>query len=264
MSRVWLCTCLLLSSSLALAAASPAELQKKARARMKSLDFEAALPLLEQLRDLPELEGPLRAQALVDLGITFVNLGRPDDARRAFDAALEVNGQVPFPPGVPPKIRRLFDESKEARLARLNPPPTPPVVVPEPAPVKAEPPPARVEIIHLEPTPPPPPPPRRVVLPAVLVAAGVLSLGAGIATAYASQNAGRVLAAGLHTSAQAQTLQTRRTGYATASYACYSAGAALAVVGAALFTFSGPGLGKTEVSGMIAGESGGVLVRGEF
>ena len=124
MLKVWLCTLLLLPS-LALAAASPAELQKKARARMKSLDFEAALPLLEQLRELPGLEAPLLAQALVDLGITFVNLGRPDDARKSFDAALDANEQVPFPSSAPPKIRRLFDEAKEARAVRLSPPPLP-------------------------------------------------------------------------------------------------------------------------------------------
>jgi tetratricopeptide (TPR) repeat protein len=259
MSRVWLSCALLLLPGFALAAANAQDLQKKARARMKSLDFEAALPLLEQLRDLPEVPEDVRAQGLVDLGITFVNLGRTDDARKAFDSALQADDSVALPAGVPPKIRKLFEESKEARLARLAPPVKPAEVKPEP-PVLTP----RVEIVQLPPPEPPPASPRMKVLPAVLLGAGALSLGAGVATALASQNASRILSSGLHSSTEASALQSRRGSYAIASYVCYGAGAALGVAGAALFAFSGPGLGRSSVAAVVTPDFGAVSVRGEF
>ena len=220
------------------AAPGPADLQKKARARMKSLDFEAALPLLEQLRDLPGVDAPLRAQALVDLGITFVNLGRADDARKAFDDALEAHPEVPFPSGVPPKIRRLFEDAKEARLARLKPPEPVVEVKPEPPPVvKPERPPPQIFV--LTPEPAPPPAERMKVVPGVLVGLGVLGVGAGVSTALASQNADRKLAGSLHSSSEAQRLLSNRATYGLASYVCYGAGAAMIATGAALFLFTG-------------------------
>lgn len=253
----WLVALVLLVPGVVLAAPAPADLQKKARARMKSLDFEAALPLLEQLRDLPTLDAPTRAQALVDLGITFVNLGRADDARKAFDDALEAHPEVPFPSGVPPKIRRLFDEAREARAARLRPAPPPPEKVVE---VKPEPKAAPVAVVT-EPKPSPPMPKERMKLvPGILVGAGVLGLGAGVSAAFASQNADRKLRGSLHGSADAARLLSNRETYALASYGSYAAGAALIAAGAALFLFTGGG----EVSAALTPSSATVTVGGAF
>lgn len=262
MIRSTLAILAVLAPCLALAAANPVDLQKKARARMKSLDFEAALPLLEQVRDLPGLEAPLKAQVLVDLGITFVNLGRADDARKAFDEALDAQADVAFPSGVPPKIRRLFDEAKEARVARLAPKPEPVAPPPKPEPpvaeVKPAPPPPPVAVVA------PPPPveakPRMVLLPAVLAGAGLLTLGAGVSTALAAQNADRKLSGSLHSSSDAQRLLGNRSTYGLASYVCYGAGAALLATAAALFVFSGSS--GTSASAVLTPDGAAVAVRG--
>jgi tetratricopeptide (TPR) repeat protein len=250
---------LLLSPDLALAATQPVELQKKARARMKSLDFEAALPLLEQLRELPALTPPVRSGVLVDLGITFVNLGRADDARKAFDEALELNPDVPFPSGVPPKIRRLFDEAKEARLVRLNPPPV--AVAPEPVAPKSEPLAPKAEAPPRVISEPSVARPRMVVAPVVLLVGGAAAIGAGVATALAAQSASRELSAGLHSSSEAQALLSRRSSLGMASYVCYGVGAAMAVTGAALFAFSGS---RQQVSALVTPSGAALMVTGEF
>lgn len=250
---------LILVPGVVCAASNAVELQKKARARMKSLDFEAALPLLEQLRDLPDLDSHLRSVVLVDLGITFVNLGRADDARKAFDEALAAKPDLVFPAGVPPKVRRVFDDTKEARELRLHP------AVVAAAPDPAPPPVAPIEppkvVVMLEPPPPPPPSERKVVVPLVLVAAGAAAIGAGVGTALAAQSAGRELSAGLHTSSEAQALLSRRSTLGLTSYVCYGVGGAMAVAGAALFVFSGS---HSQVSALITPSGGTLRVSGEF
>ena len=64
---------LALAAAPARAAAGPEALVEKAQAKMKSLDFEAALPLLEQALASPKLSPALRGTALISLGITHFN-----------------------------------------------------------------------------------------------------------------------------------------------------------------------------------------------
>lgn len=252
---------LLLAPAIAAAGPNPAELHKKARARMKSLDFEAALPLLEQLRDLPALENAVKGPVLVDLGITYVNLGRPGDARRAFDDALEATADVAFPSAAPPKIRKLFDEVKAERATRLNPPL---VAILEPAP----PPPDTPKLAPAAPPTVAPPPEvvfvqkeRMKVVPAVLVVAGAGAIGAGVATAFVAQDADRELSSRLHTSGEAQALLSKRASFGMASYVCYGVGAAMVVAGAALFAFTG---GSQQVSAVVTPGGGALTVSGAF
>ncbi|GEM_PF-2682795 len=252
MSRVIACLLISALPCTAVAAANPSDLQKKARARMKSLDFEAALPLLEQLRELPNVAAPLRAQNEVDLGITFVNLGRAEDARRAFDEALIANPEVPLPAGVPPKIRKLFEDVKAARaVAPLPPPPAVTVPKEEPAPPPVA---AVVDPVVVQKE-------RMVLAPVVLLGAGAVFILAGASTAFAAQSAGHELSESLHTSAEAQALLSSRASLGTSSYVCYGLGAALAITGAALFVFSG---GTTQVSAFATPGGGAVSVQGAF
>ncbi len=216
---------------------------------MKSLDFEAALPLLEQLRDTPNVDPSVH----VDLGITFVNLGRAEDARKAFDDALASNPNVPLPAGVPPKIRKLFEDVKAARAVAPLPPP-PAVTVPKEEP---PPPPAAVLVAPVEVQRE-----RMLLAPAVLLGSGAVFILAGASTAMAAQSAGRELSESLHTSAEAQALLSSRASLGTSSYVCYGLGAALAITGAAIFVFSG---GTTpQVSAFATPGGGAVSVQGAF
>jgi thioredoxin-like negative regulator of GroEL len=67
-------------------AAKPATTLEKARAKMRSLDFEAALPLLQRALESDELAGPERAAVLIDLATKHLNLGETDEAARASPA----------------------------------------------------------------------------------------------------------------------------------------------------------------------------------
>lgn len=130
-------------------AAKPADLAQRGRAKMKALEYEAALPLLLKAVASPELKGPARATALVDLGITQLNLEKPQDARESFRLALETDPAVPLPKGASPKIRALFAEVQQAQAA----PPPPPLVETRPEPVpEPKPEPAADPVVATEPT----------------------------------------------------------------------------------------------------------------
>lgn len=234
----------LCSTSALAAAADPASLHKKARNRMKSLDFDAALPLLEQLKADTRVQPSQKAEVLVDLGITHVNLGQVEDAKRDFDDALELNEAAKPPASASPKVQRVFEEAKEARHLRLHPPPPEPKPEPPPPPPveakpgltpqpKAEPAAAVVD------APPPQPKKRMVVVPLVLAALGAAGIGAGAFLAVETQNLARELQGSLHPSAEVMSLESRRSTFGTMSYVGYGVGAALLVAAAALFIFSG-------------------------
>lgn len=223
----------------AMAAVDPAVLQKKARARMKSLDFDAALPLLEQLKADPSLTPARRAEVLVDLGITHVNLGQAEEAKRDFDDALGADEAAKPPASASPKVQRVFEEAREARAPRLHPPPPEPKPEPPPPPPHtlkpAEPKPAPIVIEE----PPAPPRQRLVAVPLVLALVGGAAIAAGALFALQSQAAARELQGSLHPSAEVMALESKRSLFGTLTYAGYGAGAAFLVAGAALFLFSG-------------------------
>lgn len=128
-------------------AAKPATTLEKARAKMRSLDFEAALPLLQRVLESEKLTGPQRAAVLIDLATTRLNLDETDEARESFARALDADPDVSLPKGTSPKIQDLFDEVRKRREA---PPPPPPAAAP------VEPEPAVREVKAVEPEPAPP------------------------------------------------------------------------------------------------------------
>ncbi|MBL8955189.1 MAG: hypothetical protein JNK82_30710 [Myxococcaceae bacterium] len=228
-----------LFSSLALAADAGA-LHKKAKSRMKSLDFDAALPLLEQLKGDGSLPAAQKAEVLVDLGITHVNLGQVEEAKRNFDEALGFNEGAKPPSSASPKVQRVFEEARDARQLKLSPPP------PTPAPAEPPPRPQKAKLVPeptFEPpigiTDPPMPKPRMVVLPAILAAAGVASIAAGAFLAVETQNLAARLQGSLHPSAEVMSIQSRRSTFGTLAYVGYGLGAALLIAAAVLFVFSG-------------------------
>jgi tetratricopeptide (TPR) repeat protein len=203
---------------------------KKARARMKSLDFEVALPLLERLRDTPGSQ-PFRTSLYLDLGVTYVNLGRFEDARKAFDEALELTPTLELPTSSAPKVRRVFEEARDARAARLAPPPVEPAPTPPPPPAPAR-----------EPMPDvvkPAARPRLIVPPIALAGGGLGAVLFGLISATQSQQATRVLSGALHSTSEVEQLLARRQTWGTLTWVGYGVGAACLLAGAALFLFSG-------------------------
>ena len=233
---------LCLVSSVASAAVDPAALHKKARTRMKSLDFDAALPLLEQLKGEPSLSAQQRVDVLIDLGITHVNLGQAEEARRDFEDVLALNPNARPSPSTSPKVQRLFDEVKEAREIRLRPPPPPePKPEPPPPPPKLEPAPRPEPLtapVSVEEAPAAPRQ-RLVAVPLVLMLAGAGAVAAGVVCAMQSQGAARELQGSLHSTAEVTALENKRSTFAALTYTGYGVGGALAVTGAALLIFSG-------------------------
>jgi hypothetical protein len=120
------------------AARAPAKLEpeeaaiEKAHVKMKSLDFEAALPLLKKALASPKIVGRTRANALIDLAIAQINLGDTEEARKDFAAAFDADPSVTLPRSASPKIVEMFNEAS----VRVRPPPpeTRPEAKPEPKP----------------------------------------------------------------------------------------------------------------------------------
>jgi hypothetical protein len=129
------------------AARGPAKLEpeeaaiEKAHVKMKSLDFEAALPLLKKALASPKIVGRTRANALIDLAIAQINLGDTEEARKDFAAAFDADPSVTLPKSASPKIVEMFNEASQ----RVRPPPpeTKPEAKaePKPEPAVAKPPP---------------------------------------------------------------------------------------------------------------------------
>jgi hypothetical protein len=238
----------------------PVALHEKARALMQDLDFEAALPLLRKAIGAPSLTSVVRAQLWVDAGICLVRLDDTNAARDAFEKGLAEDASVPFPDTAPPKARWLFDQVRR------------------PAPVKVEPPPARVENPKPEPpktdmpkklepprlTQPPTSivatPPRSWVGPIVCGAAAVVATATGIIAASASTQAAQALSGGLHERAETTSLVARQQSMATLSIGAYvgagvaaGAGVLWAILGAAGTppVTLGAGVSKTSVGASV-------------
>lgn len=208
---------------------------------MKSLDFDAALPLLEQLKGDPTLSPERRVDVLIDLGITHVNLGQTEEARRDFDDALNLNQNARPPSNASPKVQRVFEEAKDAREVRLRPPP-PPEPKPEPPPpppVSLTPAPALPQQPVVVEEPPAPPRQRLVAVPLVMMLAGAGCVAAGAIFALQSQSAARELQSSLHPSAEVMALEGKRSTFAALGYGGYGLGGALAAAGLAILVFSG-------------------------
>lgn len=207
----------LFTSSVAAAQLAPkasevVELQKQARARMRNIEYELAIPLLERALT-SDLSRPQRAELQADLGISYANLGDTERARTAFEAALRANALLDLPVGTSPKIRKLFDELR-AQGAQAT-APAPSIIVAPSEPVGS------------------------LVKPIDFVMGGAVVAGviAGVITGVISSNAAGELQSGLHDRATVDSLSGRQRLYAITSVATYAAAGAAAITELALILF---------------------------
>lgn len=207
-----LCTSTLAAAEAALKADEVVELQKQARAKMRGIEYELAIPLLERALTA-DLSQAQRAELNADLGICHANLGDTEHARAAFERALSANILLDLPVGTSPKIRQLF-ESTRAQRARGGPKGTTIVVAPS-EPIGS------------------------VVKPFdfVLGSAVVAGVAAGIVTGIISSNAASEAQNGLHDRSTGDGLSRRRTTFGIASVCSYGFAGAAAITELALVLF---------------------------
>lgn len=181
-----------------------AELQKQARAKMRSIEYELAIPLLERAL-VADLSQPQKAELNADLGICYASVGETERARSAFDRALKANILLDLPVGTSPKIRQLF-ESARAERSKASAKETTVVMAPsEPVGTLVKP------------------------VDFVLGGAVVAGVAAGIITGVISSNAASDLQNSLHDRAAVDSLNNRRRTYAIASVCSYAFAGAAAV-----------------------------------
>lgn len=242
-------------------AASPELTHQRARAFIDALEYEKALPLLRQLAGIPGLPAALRVAVLVDLGVTYVNVARYDDAHRAFDEAIALDPAAAPPADAAPKIRELF---AAARAAKAPPPPPPAMALAPPLPVSPAPPSPPTQApstpvaptLALAPSPPPglpavptgvesPPPSvpvrRSWILPATSAVLAAGAAAGGFFAAAESRAQGRALRANLHESAELDALVARQQTMATMAVASYAGAGVFAALAAVLFLIDSGG-----------------------
>jgi hypothetical protein len=222
-------------------------LHRAAKAKMRRLDFEAALPLLNSALEKPAIPPKERAQLFIDLGITYVNLGENEKAQAAFDDALSLDAAVRPPQSSSPKILELY----EAALARRPPvpsaetvaaaPPEPPVAAPKvellplPKPSSEETAAAPVREPAAEASAKAPS--RSLVMPLVLGGVFAAGVAGGVGTALASKSVADDIESRPRDGASVQRLLDKRKTLSTISYVCYGAAAASAVAGVVFYVW---------------------------
>ena len=200
---------------------------KRARAMTAALDFEGALPVLKGLVGEPEVPPGPRAEMLLELGITHLNLGDDGAASSAFRRALAFDPAAQLSPLAPPKAMQLLEQER----AKMPPP--------EPAPAKA--PVATVAPEAAAPPAPVEPAPEAVVvtepapasrwsskLPFALTAVlGAGGLATGVALALESQRVAEELETTPHLAMQVAALQGQRSAFGVGAVVGYAVGGAL-------------------------------------
>lgn len=209
---------------------------KKARAMTAALDFEGALPLLRSLVTEPEVPPVPRAEMLLELGITHINLGDDAAAASAFRKALTFDPSTALPPLAPPKAMQLLEQER----AKLP---------PSPDPTAAGPPPARAApaVPKLVPAPreavvvsePEPQPASRPWLGVALSGAGAaVSLVAGVTLAFESQRVARQLETMPRLADEVVAMRGQRDAFSAGAITGYAVAGLLAVVAAVLLITS--------------------------
>ncbi len=220
-----------------------ASLQRRAHAKMKQLEFEAAIPLLERVLQSSALSPAGLAKVNVDLGVSLANLGRDDDARRAFEQAVKRDAKVELAGDVSPKIRALFDDAKQAAQPPPAPPPEPALVIQ--APPRPTPPPAPVAAVEA----PRPSPSRGLVVPIALEAVAAAALGVGIGTGVASAGAAHSLQASLNPRSTVDGLVAQQGTLAAVSITSYVVAGVAAIAGVAVYLLEGRPADKEAAAG---------------
>jgi hypothetical protein len=216
-------------------ASSPAGISARwesARASMERLDFKAALPVLQELVEIPQIQPGPRAEMIVALAITWLNLNKPEKAEETLARAFAWDPSVSLPQRfATPRLQQLFDAQKRAATPAVEAPKpvappkpialAPPVVSPEPIAV------APVEVA--QPATLPADAPSVIPWGPVLgcAAASVASLAVGALLANRSQTIASTLEATPHPRTEIARLQGERQTMAAGSIVAYSvAGAA--------------------------------------
>ncbi|MHB1843965.1 MAG: tetratricopeptide repeat protein [Deltaproteobacteria bacterium] len=226
-------------------AAAVRRLERRAQQKMRELDFEGALPLLDKLVKSPALKDPERADSWMDLGITLVNLGRESEARDAFTQALTLDPKRRSPSELSPAIQQLFEEARRS----LAPEPPPVVVAEPPPPVAAPKPPEAREnsarLVEASSSPPVAPVPEsltvassppstqgmNLVPPLVLESVAAVALGVGIWAAEGSASAAGELQSGLRSGSAADGLRSQQGTLGTLALGAYAIAATTAAAG---------------------------------
>lgn len=218
------------------------ELQKQARAKMRTIEYEHAVPLLERALTA-ELSRHQKAELNADLGICYASLGDTEHARTAFEGALAADLLLDLPVGTSPKIRRLF-EVVRAQGAKAIAQGTTSVVAPSGS--------AGLRAMPVD---------------FVLSGAVVAGVAAGIITGLISSNAASDLRNDLHDRATVDSLSRQQINYGIASVCAYglAGAAALSELVVILFVSRRPELANAiSVSGAVlptGGASAAVQVR---
>lgn len=248
----------------------------KAHARMKSLDYEAALPLLQKALASPKLTGRARAGALIDLAVTQINLGDATGARLSFDAAIAEDASVPLPKSASPKIVEMYNEA----LERSRPPPPPVEAKPEPPvepapkqtdttpPTSSQPPveaaatPAKVEVASAA---APATSPLRAPGWALLGGGLALAAGGGVTLFLAKSEDSKLTAGGFATGKDIQAAFERRSTYNLTAVSLAAVGGLAAVVGVILVALPGPSPHAVTSVGVVPSAQGAtVFASGRF
>jgi tetratricopeptide (TPR) repeat protein len=190
------------------------ELQKQARASMRSLEYEQAVPLLLRALAAKDLGLAQKAELNAALGICHANLGDTARSRDAFEAALSADPLLDLPVGTAPKIRQLFEGVRAQRRAART------AVGSASVELSAESP-----SMHLVP------------LDYIVGSVAVAGLAAGIAAGAASSKQASDLQNGIHDRSTADSLSSKRQTYAAISVASYGVAGAAALAELAIILF---------------------------
>ncbi len=188
------------------------DLQKQARAEMRLIEYELAIPLLERALTADSSLAQ-KAELNADLGICYASLGDSAGARAAFDRALSADMLLDLPVGTSPKIRQLFEGARSAHAKR----PSQETAV---ASTPAEPVGSLIKPVDF-----------------VMSAAVVAGVAAGIITGALSSGAASDLQSGLHDRPTVDSLNRRRQNLGVASVCSYGVAGAAAITELALILF---------------------------
>ena len=181
------------------------KLQQRARAQMRNIEYELAIPLLSHAQTAADLNAHQKAEIEADLGICQASLGDTQAARTAFESALKADPLLDLPVGTSPKIRQLF-ETTRSQLAEARP------ASPMGAVVERSGPAFKVKTLDY-----------------ALMGVAVAGVGAGIATALVSSRAASDLEGSLHDRAGGDSLSSRQRAFGTISVISYSVAGAAAI-----------------------------------
>jgi len=245
-------------------AAEALALQARARAQMRGIEYEFAIPLLLRALEAPSLTPHQKAEIYAELGLCQASLGEALIAGAFFDSALAAEPLCDLPAGTSPKIRQLF-ETIRARRAETNPlVASPSSLVALEANRSAE---RRSSSGPLVRGRGSPTAPRVRAVDYLLGSVALAGLGAGIGSGIVSSRAADDLMGGLHDRPYADRLKSRQHTWGVVSVVAYSvagAAAAVALVKVVFLNGRSEAPSKITVGGSVSSSGAGASVQVSF